>query len=107
MFLFLRIFGQEDETGTILAFLGYRDALQQDEFVGYLYHDAGAVAGLVVGSFRSTVLHVFKHPQGRIHQFVRFAAVQVDNHSHTAGIVLVRGVIESFLSPVRFVANLA
>ena len=107
MFLFLRIFGQENESCTIFTFFRYRDALQQDEFVWNLYHDTCTVARLVVGAFSSAVFHVFQHPQGRIHQFVRLASVQVHNHSHAAGIVLVRGVIESFLSPVRFVANLA
>ena len=75
MFLFLRIFGQENESCTIFTFFGYRDALQQDEFVWNLYHDTCTVARLVVGAFCSAVFHVLQYSQGGVHQFVRLASV--------------------------------
>ena len=75
MFLFLRIFGQENESCTIFTFFRYRDALQQDEFVWNLYHDTCAVARLVIGAFCSAVFHVLQYSQGGVHQFVRLASV--------------------------------
>ena len=98
VFLLLGVFGQEDEPRAVFALFGYRDALQQNEFMRYLYHDAGSVAGLVVGPFGSAVLHVLQHSQGRVHQFVRFASVQVYNHAHAAGVVFVGCIVQSALS---------
>ncbi len=53
-----------------VPFLGNGNALQQNEFVRYLQHNAGAVSGFVVRSFRSTVAHVFQYLQCRFYQFV-------------------------------------
>ena len=60
-----------------------------------LHHDAGTVTGLVVRAFRATVLHVLKHPQGRVYQLVRLVSMNVDNHPHSTGIVLVQRIIKS------------
>ena len=60
----------------------------------YLQHDAGAVAGLIVGTLGAAVLHVLQHLEGGIYQFVRLVAVNVHYHAHAAGIVLVGGVVQ-------------
>ena len=71
-----------------MSFLGNRDALQEYELMGYLNHDTGTVARLVVGALGTAVLHVLQHPQRLIHQFVALAAMDICDHSHTAGVVL-------------------
>ena len=90
--LFL-VFRKEHQSCAVFPFLRYRDALQQNKLVGNLKHDAGTVAGLVVGSFSSAVAHVFKHLQRRINQLVRFVSVDVNHHANTTGIVFVRCIV--------------
>ena len=84
---------QEHQTGAIFQALRYRNTLQEDKFVGYLQQNTCAVAGLVVGSFRTAVLHIFQHGQGVVDQLVTLVALQADQHSDTAGIVLISGVV--------------
>ena len=93
--LLVLVLGQEDQAGAVFALLGHGYALQEDELMGNLEQDARPVAGLVVGSFGTAVLHVFQHPEGGIHQFVRLVAVNVDYHAHATGIVFVRRVIQA------------
>ena len=64
------ILGQEEQTGTVASLLWNGNALQQDEFMRNLQHDAGTVTGLVVGSFGTSVAHVLQHFQRRLHQVV-------------------------------------
>ena len=60
--LVFSVFGKEKQAGAVFS--------QQDEFVRYLQHDAGAVSGFVVRPFRSTVAHVFQYLQCRFYQFM-------------------------------------
>ena len=85
----LSVLRKEYQAGTVPAPLRDRYALEQDEFVGNLHHDAGAVASPGVGAFGSTVLQVLQHGDGIGYQLVGLVAVQVGDHSHSAGIVLV------------------
>ena len=89
------VFGQEHESRAVFSFLGHGNALQQNKFVGYLEHDARAVARLVVSTFSAAVAHVLQHGQGVLHQFMTFVAVDVQHHAHAASIVLVCGIVES------------
>ena len=91
--LFLLVLGQEDQPCAVLSFFRHRYALQQDKLMRNLYHDAGTVSGLVVGTFRPAVFHILQHFQCRVHQFVRLVAMNVYNHSHTASIVLVCSIV--------------
>jgi len=61
--LVFSVFGKEKQAGAVFSLLGNGNALQQNEFVRYLQHDAGAVSGFVVRPFRSTVAHVFQYLQ--------------------------------------------
>ena len=70
--------------------------------MGYLEQYAGTVAGLVVSTFRPSVLHVFEHLQGSVHQFVALVAVNVDNHAHTTSVVLIVGAVESLVKSFVF-----
>ncbi len=81
---------EEYKTGAIFAFLRHWNALQKNKLVWYLQKNTGSVACLVVGAFCSTVLHVFEHLQCGVYQFMRFVAVDVDEHAHTACVVFVR-----------------
>lgn len=71
--------------------------MKQNKFMGYLQHDACSVACFVVGAFCTTVLHVFKHLQGGIHQFVTLAAMDVNNHTHATSVVLILRTVKSLV----------
>ena len=60
-----------------------------------LDHDTSSVA--VFAHFRSAVPHILQHLQCIVNQFVTLIAVDVHNHSHTARIVLIVALVESFL----------
>ena len=89
------VFGKEQQSGAVFPFFGNGDALQQDEFMRYLQHDAGAVSGLVVRAFSAAMAHVLQYLQRRFHQFVRLPSPDVDQHADSAGIVFVRRVVQA------------
>ena len=91
------IFRKKKQSRSILPFFRNRDALQQDELVRYLQHDACTVSGLVVGTFRSAVTHILQNFQCGFNQFVGFTAMNVYQHPHTASIVLVGGIVQAQL----------
>ena len=64
--------------------------------MGNLNHNTGTVASLVA-RLGATMFHVLKHLQRMIHQFMALTAVNVDYHTHTACIVLVGCLIETFV----------
>ena len=88
------VFRQKHQSGAVFAFFRHWNALKKNEFVWNLNHNPGAVACLVVGTLCAAVLHVFKHCQGCIDQFVGFVTIDVDEHAHTACIVFVGRVIQ-------------
>ena len=69
--------------------------MKKYELVGYLQHYTRTVAGLVVGSFGAAVAHVLEYFQRIVNQFVALIAMNVDNHSDAARVVLVLGIIQS------------
>ena len=89
----LVIVREKYHTGTIASAFGNCNALKKNEFVGNLYHNSGTVAGFIVCSFCTTMLQVFEHFQCVVDNSVRFFAVDVDNHTNTASIVLVSGIV--------------
>ena len=54
--LCLLLFGQEYQTGAIFPLFGYGNALQQNELVGNLNHDARTVA--ILAHLSTTVAHI-------------------------------------------------
>jgi hypothetical protein len=63
----------------------------------YLKHDAGTVA--VLAHLSATVSHVLQYMEGVVHQFVTLVAMNVDNHSYSACIVLVGLLVKPFVVP--------
>ena len=89
------VLGQEHKTCAVFSLFGHGNSLQENELVRYLQHDARAVAGLVVGSFGTTVAHVLKHAQGIVNQLMALVAMYVHHHADTASVVLIGGVVQS------------
>ena len=85
---------QKHHAHAVTPFFGHGNAVQQNKFVGNLYHDAGAVARFGVGTFGTAVRHVFEHCQGFIDNIVRFDAVDVHNQTNAASIVFVCGIVK-------------
>ena len=83
--LLLLVLREEHQPSAVSAFLRHGDALQQDELMRYLHHDAGSVA--VVAYLGTTVAHVLQHAQGLVYQLVAFVAMNVDHHAYATGIV--------------------
>ena len=88
LLLCLLVLGQEHQSCTILTLLGYGNTLKQNKLMGNLHHDAGTVASLVT-RLSATVLHVFQHFKGIVHQLMAFTSVDVHHHSHTTSVVLI------------------
>lgn len=91
--LYVLIFREKHKAGTVAALFGHCDSLQQNKLVRYLYHYAGSVAGLGVGAFGTSVDHVLKHLQSFFNKLMRFYALDIDEQSYAAGVVLVAAVI--------------
>ena len=64
--------------------------------MGYLQHNTGAVASLVVGALGPAVTHILEHLEGVVYQVMALIAMDVDNHAHATGVVLVVRVVQSF-----------
>ena len=88
LLLFLLILGKKHQACSVLSLLWYRDALQQNELMRNLNHDASAVARSVTG-LGSTMLHVLQHLQGVVHQFMAFCSMNVYHHAHATRIMFV------------------
>ena len=65
--------------------------------MGYLYEDAGTVAGLLVRALGAAVTHVFQHSQRLLHQLVALAAVKMCHHTDTTGVVFALCVVQSVM----------
>ena len=88
-------FWQKDETCPVFPFFGDGYSLQKNEFVRNLEHDSRSVTCLVVSAFSPSVLHVFQHFQGGVHQFVGFVSVDVHEHAHSACVMFVACIIQT------------
>ena len=88
LLLCLLLFRQEHQSCTILALLGYGNTLKQNKLMGNLNHDTSTVASLV-SCLCATVLHVFQHFKGIVHQLMAFTSVDVYHHSYTTSVVLI------------------
>ena len=60
-----------------------------------LEHDARTIACAAVGTFGTTVTHVFQHFQCIVYQFMALVTMNVHYHTHAASVVLVGGVIQA------------
>ena len=98
--LFCTILWQKDQPCTVFSFLGYRDALQENKLMRYLNHDTCTIS--IFTHLGTSVAHVLKHTQGIVNQLVALAAMDVDNHAHTAGIVLILALIKSLFLKFTF-----
>ena len=66
----------------------------------YLQKDAGTVAGLVVGALGPAVAHILEHLEGVVYQIMALVAMDIDNHAHATGVVLVVRVVQSFIHSI-------
>ncbi len=64
--------------------------------MGNLDHDAGSVTGFPVRTFSSPVAHISEDRQSLVHKLVSLVAADIDNHSHSAGIVFVCRIVQSY-----------
>ncbi len=91
--------GQEAHGHAVSAGLGQRDAqlgaFADEEGVGNLDEDAGAVAGLRVATRRAAMGEVDEHLKALADDLVAFFAADVRDQSHAAGIVLIARMIEA------------
>ena len=86
--LSLFVFWKEHKPCAVPTFLRYRNALQENELMRNLHHDAGTVARLVT-RLCTTMLHVLQHLQCVVNKFMALASMNVHHHAHAAGIVFV------------------
>ena len=100
LLLSLFILRQKHQTRAIFAFLRYGNTLQQNKLVRNLHHNACSVT--VFTNLCTTVPHILQHAQCVIHQLVTLPAMNVNHHTHTAGIVFILALIES-LSNLLFI----
>ena len=88
--------GQEDQAGRVRA---DRRQLEVDhgavELVRHLDHDAGAVAGVRLGTPGTTVVETAQRGQARADHVVGAAAGDIHHEGDTAGVVLVARVVEA------------
>ncbi len=66
----------------------------------YLNHDTGTVT--ILSDFSATVSHVLQHMQCLVHQPVTLVTMNVHNHAHAAGIVLILVLIKSSFLVLKF-----
>ena len=85
--LHLLVLGQEHQSCTILSFLWYGDALQEDELMRNLEHDTGPVS--IIADLCPAVPHVLQHVQSVVNELMAFVAVDVYHHPYTTGIMFV------------------
>jgi hypothetical protein len=57
--------------------------------------NARTVAGLVVGTLGTAVLHILQHTETVFDNVVALCPVDINHESHPAGIVFVSGVVET------------
>ncbi len=89
------IFGQENQSCTVLALLRNWYTLKQYKLVGNLQQDARTVACLSVSALSATMAQVLEHFQGVVDKLVRLTAVDIHHHTYTARIVLIGAVVQS------------
>ena len=87
------VLGEEYKPSSVTKPFGYRNALQQNELMRYLHHDAGSVAGSTIGTLRATVLHILKQGERTIDKLVCLSPTETHHQAYSAGIMLVFGVI--------------
>ena len=66
------------------------------ELVGHAHEDAGAVAGVLLGAHRATMVEVDEHFDGVIDDLAFGTLVQRGDHADTAGIMFLGRVIHAF-----------
>ncbi len=98
-----RIAGQEHQSARILSGAGEREqpVLLRDvleEGMRHLDEHARAVAGIGLAAAGAAVIEVAQHLDGLLEDAVRFAALDVDDEAHAAGLVLEPRVVETLLA---------
>ena len=89
------ILGEEDQAGAVSSLFRNGNSLQENEFMGNLDHDSGAVARFSIRPFCPTVAHVFEHRQGVVDQLVRLVAPDIHDHTNPTGIVFRCRIVQS------------
>ena len=103
----LVVCGQEDHTQTVMALSRDGDALLTElldyKIVRQLDNQACSIAGLRVGSRRSSVAQVYQHLKTLFDNLVGLFAFDVGNQSDTTSVVLEGRVVQSFVGEARSV----
>ena len=91
------VLGQENHPNTVFSLSGQRRSGRGGHFaeegIGHLHQNAGAVAGVGVGTGRAAVAQVIEHLQGFGDDGVGLVALDVGHHADAAGVVFVlRGI---------------
>mgnify|MGYP006295238309 CR=1 FL=1 len=86
---------------TVLTLIGKVNAelpkLLFEEWVRYLYQDAGAISRFRVGTRSPSMLHIFKHSQRIPYGFMRFSTINIDDSAYPAIIFFKSGCIKAFV----------
>ena len=98
LLLSLFVFREKNKSCTILSLFGHGNTLKKNKLMGNLYHDTSTVACLV-SCLSATMLHVFQHFKGIVHQLMTLTTVDIYHHTHTTSIVLVVRLIKPVLCP--------
>ncbi len=92
---------QEDHADTVFAGRRQFDALPGHffaiELVGNLNQNAGTVALQRISTHGAPVIQIFQDQQTLLDDAVTFLALEMGNKTHTASVVLVRGVVQTLL----------
>ena len=98
--LFLDL-GQEKLTYAVFPGLGQGEAefgaFLEEEGMGHLGDDARAIAGILFGSRCSAMLEIDEDLDTLGHDVVGFLALDMDDETDAAGVMLVRAVVQAFI----------
>ncbi len=83
--------GQKHHPYAVAAFLGHRNTVEKYVLMGNLHHDASTIPREVVGSFRTSVRHIFEHFKSLVNNRMMFAAIYLNHKSYATAVVLVIG----------------
>ena len=95
----LRRLRKEGDARGVAALVGQVEVDDRpEELIGHLQQDARAVAGVRLCALGATVLQVQQGRDGLVDDVAAAPALHVGDHRDTAGVVLVRGVVQPYLA---------
>ena len=95
----LRLHRQEHHADAVLPGSGSEKpssrAFPREKFVRDLDQNAGAVAGFRIAAAGAAVRQIDQDLDALANDLVRFVAIEIDDKTHAAGVVLVAGIVET------------